>query len=118
MLVRFSGVNADDYSKSWDIYYNDLMNNGGDFNTVLTQLARKLNEIGDEYYADLYLPTDLKAIESQAFSGLQSVRIFVPDSVNQIGDDAFDSNVTLIVVPDSYAEAWANENNISYISIN
>ena len=66
----------------------------------------------------LTLPGGLSIIESEAFAGLNQVDwIVIPATVTFIALDAFtDSNVTLVVPADSYAESWAIENGVDYIT--
>ena len=45
VAIRFGGSWAGDASKVWDIGYNELMENGGDFNAVLQDLAKQVNAI-------------------------------------------------------------------------
>ena len=69
--------------------------------------------------ANISLPNGVTNIEDDAFedcSNLESVNI--PSTVMAIGRYAFEgcNNVTLKVVPGSYAERFAIENNIKYVS--
>ena len=45
VAVRFGGGWADDASKVWDVGYNDLVDNGGDFDGVLQDIASQVNAI-------------------------------------------------------------------------
>ena len=58
----------------------------------------------------LILPRGLKKIESEAFLNTAAVEIDIPDSVEEIGENAFPSGVTLIVGEGTDAETWARNN--------
>ena len=64
---------------------------------------------------DLKLPSQLTAIESEAFAGIRNVVIEVPASVEQIGAEAFDESVTLYCMVGSAAEDYCKENGLNYI---
>lgn len=67
--------------------------------------------------AEVSLPWGMETLGDHAFSGCESLRIAVlPFSITSIGESAFHScdNVTLIVDPDSYAEQYAIEQELSY----
>ena len=49
VAVRFGGAFADDASKVWDVGYNTLVDEGGDFEEVLTDLAEQVNYIIEDY---------------------------------------------------------------------
>ena len=66
----------------------------------------------------LTLPTFLKTIESQAFAELHEVDlIIIPGSVTSISDDAFlKTDAVLSVVKGTYAESWADEHDMTYVT--
>lgn len=67
--------------------------------------------------AEVSLPWGMETLGDHAFSGCANLRIAVlPFSITSIGESAFHScdNVTLIVDPDSYAEQYAIEQELSY----
>jgi len=79
--------------------------------------------------SDIILPTSLTSIGSYAFWATNIERIFVPSSVTQIQEEAFQSSsetygyfnishtspaITLVVERDSYAAQYALENNYRY----
>ena len=100
-----------------DIYYhgteaewNAISNSG------LSTASRTVHFLGaTTIIADLVLPRSLTEIGSEAFAGVSYKRIKVPGTVNRIADDAFESDVTLIVEAGTYAENWAREHGISFI---
>ena len=81
---------------------------------VCTQCEQTLR---DESARILVLPAAVTTIGSKAFKNLSSVDIIViPESVTSIAPDAFaGSEVTLLVVPGSYADVWAFENDVQRI---
>jgi hypothetical protein len=68
------------------------------------------------YDKTLTLPTDLKTIDSESFSGLtQGVNVVVPNTVTHIEGDAFDgSSVVIIAEPGGYVEEFCNEHGIPF----
>lgn len=74
-------------------------------------------ETGAVAIADFVLPASLTAIESQAFAGVKATIIYVPENVQSIAADAFDSAVTLIVKADSDAQSAAQAGNLHYIAV-
>ncbi len=64
---------------------------------------------------DLVLPAGTTVIGSEAFAGMGARVILVPETVQEIADDAFDTGVTLIVAAGSPAEAWAREHLVRFI---
>lgn len=63
------------------------------------------------------MPEGVEAIDARAFSFCTKLlSVALPDSVTQIGNDAFEGhvNLTLVVGRDSYAEQYARENDIKY----
>lgn len=65
--------------------------------------------------ADLRLPAQLTAIDSEAFAGITDMVIDVPDSVAQIADGAFDPSVTLYCSMGSAAEKYCAQNGLKCI---
>ncbi len=64
----------------------------------------------------LSLPTGLTTIESEAFVDLPGVStVYIPASVTDIADDAFDEGKTIKAPVGSYAITWAINHNFSYI---
>ena len=93
-----------------------------------------------ETRAGFVMPSSLTIIETEAFEGTAAVTvtlqnrtvsigdgafanaislrsIYIPDSVEYIGKHAFDGvpNLTIRGEKDSYASAWARENNVAFI---
>lgn len=66
----------------------------------------KFREYQQTIEPDLVLPGNLTKIGAQAFAGVTNVVIRVPESVNEIGDAAFDSGVTILCPAGSYAESY------------
>ena len=68
------------------------------------------------YEKTLTLPSGLKRIDSESFSGLtQGVNIVVPDTVTHIEEDAFEgSSVVIIAEPEGYVEEFCNEHGIPF----
>ena len=61
-----------------------------------------------EVVPDLVLPSSLKAIESQAFKGIPAYSVvYVPETVTQIADDAFDPQTVILSPENSPASKWA-----------
>ncbi len=57
------------------------------------------------------IPNSVTTIGDSAFSGCSDlVNVTIPESVTSIGISVFDSNITLKVSLDSYAERWCREN--------
>lgn len=86
-------------------------------------LPETLRTIGNSAFtnctgiAEISLPWGMETLGDHAFSGCTNLRIAVlPFSIASIGESAFHScdNVTLIVDPDSYAEQYAIEQELSY----
>lgn len=63
----------------------------------------------------LILPRGLKKIESEAFLNTAADEIDIPDSVEEIGENAFPSGVTLIVGEGTDAETWARNNGYTHV---
>ena len=93
------------------------------------------------YKPDFVLPADLTVIEESAFEGIDARTVYIPDncisigayafrnsSVEQIripanceiGDEVFAGckNVTVLGIPGSYAETYAQENGLGFIETN
>ena len=66
---------------------------------------------------DFVLPANLTVIESGAFKGIRANVIYIPESVEQIAADAFDSGVILAGVAGSAAQDYASENGYEFIAI-
>ena len=66
----------------------------------------------------LILPKAIETIESRAFADLEGYfLIFVPEGVKAIADDAFSgSSVILKTAVGSWAETWAEEHGVPYLS--
>jgi len=86
-----------------------------------------VTSIGDKAFhsckslREIIIPDGITSIGKETFflcHGLTQVTI--PDSVTFIGDHAFFKceNLTFVVNPDSYAETYAQENNIPYVYAN
>ena len=68
------------------------------------------------------IPNSVISIEDEAFGGCKNLKsVIIPGSVTTIGEDVFwgcTKLESLIGVPGSYAEKWAEENNIPFITQN
>ncbi|MBR4234834.1 MAG: hypothetical protein IKR85_02080 [Clostridia bacterium] len=60
------------------------------------------------------LPTALKRIERNAFTGTDAGAVQIPGGVDYIAQDAFSPGTVLVVTPCSYAESWAAENGFTF----
>ena len=62
------------------------------------------------------LPSYVKRIESEAFSGIQANEIVIPDSIEFIAEDAFEnSGITTIISSCEYCQQYALNHNLIYI---
>ena len=70
-----------------------------------------------DFSSVLTLPESLTAIRAEALSGLDSAEaVWIPASVGEIADDAFDNSAIVIIAPaDSYAIQWAENHDVPYI---
>ena len=69
---------------------------------------------------NIIIPNKVKKIGSQAFEICSNLkRITIPNTVEEIGDYAFSDcpNLTIYGYTDSYAETYASEQNIPFVSI-
>ena len=96
--VYFTGTQA-----QWDAMSVE------DFNDPLTEATFHLGILRE---ADVDLPEDLRAIESQAFADLEGgLLVRFPEGVESIADDAFppaggEAPIEFIAPSGSYAESW------------
>lgn len=67
------------------------------------------------YAKNLTLPKALTSIESAAFKGIKAVNIVLPDKVESIADDAFESFVLLVGPRGGYAEEYARNHSLPYM---
>lgn len=68
--------------------------------------------------SSVIIPNTCKTIESKAFVNPNvSLRVFIPDSVTEIADDAFDGNKAVYIYSDTecYAKQYAEEHNFTFI---
>ena len=76
-----------------------------------------VEEIGNEAFnsceMNVELPDSLKKICANAF-GVFLNEIIIPQSVNEIEEDAFSKDCTLKVVKNSYAHKWAKKHKIKF----
>ncbi len=106
-----------------DMWYEPVE---GEADTVLTvdveeKLAIYSCEVSDDkdYFEisfmvlvpDFTLPFGLTAIESEAFAGIYNAIVWVPSSVTEIADNAFEKSVYVFGEPGSYAEQYAGQHN-------
>ena len=97
-----------------DVYYSGTEEDWNaieieDNNTALTDAAIHFRPV-----PDLVLPDQLTVIESKAFNGIaEGVIVYVPGTVTEIADDAFDSGVIITTPAGSFAATWAKKNNIT-----
>lgn len=62
----------------------------------------------------------LQTIGARAFANCPSLtRVYIPETVTSIADDAFGDTTSLIVygVPDSVAQSWAAEHNLLFLHL-
>lgn len=80
--------------------------------------------LGENTFADktsvtsVILPNTVETIDGGCFGGCEKLaKIIIPQSVTSIAQDAFEGceNLTIYCYADSYAKAYAEENNIPYI---
>lgn len=62
---------------------------------------------GSAQISDVIMPADLKHIGDRAFWGCDITRIEVPDSVTEIGENAFPAGTVIASASDAYAREWA-----------
>ena len=109
-----SSVTATAYYPAANITWTEdfLQNYGGN----ITWVAYSSSDLPLYNNTTLMLPSNLKTIESESFSGLtQGVNIVVPDTVTHIENDAFEgSSVIIISVPGGYVEEFCNEHGIPF----
>ena len=82
-----------------------------------------LKTIGDEAFSgtavkSVVLPDSVESIGARAFANNDALKtVYIPASVNYIGDQAFEgsSHTMIQAAEDSYAAAWARENNIACV---
>lgn len=62
------------------------------------------------------LPENLRRIESGSFLGVEVKELYIPQSVEYIAPDAFDSlrGATLFIPRNSYAQHWCDSNGLDY----
>ena len=78
----------------------------------------------DREAAEIHIPAmyngvPVRKIGFGAFQGCRGLeRVFLPQSVNEIGNDAFwcSNDITIYAPAGSYAETYAKENNISFVA--
>ncbi|MGN0793487.1 MAG: leucine-rich repeat domain-containing protein [Aristaeellaceae bacterium] len=94
------------------------------FSLTSITLSNSVTNIGDVAFGGCHsltsitLPDSVTSIGDRAFSWCISLTsITLPDSLTSIGDDAFSwcPNLTLTVPRGSYAEQYAQRNNLTYI---
>ena len=67
----------------------------------------------------LFLPSSLQRIESQAFALVDATKVFIPDSVIFIAEDAFyNSSIRTILSTSSYAKEYATLHDLEFIQYN
>ena len=96
-------------------------------NLVSVILPEGLNTIGNSAFnscsslTKITIPDGVSLIESSAFSNCKSLTtVVIPESVTSIGSGAFyhhSSNLRIYGYPGSYAQTYANNNNIIFINI-
>ena len=102
-----------------------LSKDSTDTNTIY--IPSGVETIGDSAFSrctsitEITIPSSVTTIESFAFSGCEKLsKITIPENVSSIGKDAFSRcpELTIYGVTGSYAETYANENNIPFIDPN
>ena len=78
----------------------------------------KFREYKKTIEPDLILPKNLVSIGDNAFSGITDIIISVPETVNTIGSNPFESQVTILCPPGSYAETYLKSNGYTVITEN
>ena len=96
-------------------------------NLVSVILPEDLNTIGNSAFnscsslTKITVPNGVSSIGSSAFSNCKSLTtVVIPESVTSIGSGAFSyhsSNLRIYGYPGSYAQTYANNNNIIFINI-
>ena len=82
-----------------------------------------LKTIGDEAFyganvgETLLVPNGVERIGARAFAGTGLQLVSLPETIREIGPDAFDKDTGFEVLPGSYAESWAADNGYGYIEI-
>lgn len=72
---------------------------------------------GCKNLSEIVIPGSCEEIGDRAFSMCENLgAVYIPSSVRKMGEGVFDDspNVRLCLEQDSYAEAWAKENGVSY----
>lgn len=87
--------------------------------TNLTELPKELFYRCDNL-ENVILPEGLKVISKDDFSDCLLSRIYIPNSVTTIEEDAFEKCENVVVIycnANSYAKQYAEEHNISYVEL-
>lgn len=67
---------------------------------------------------DIYMSEGLISIGPYAFASNKSLqKMIIPSSVREIGENAFPDDTLILVYKNSYAEAYCQENEVSYVCI-
>ncbi len=74
-----------------------------------TQIVEAQAFSGDASVTEVILPSRLRRIETQAFTGTSLRAVTLPASLEYIADDAFDPAVAFRVTSGSYAAQWAQD---------
>ncbi len=64
----------------------------------------------------LRLPTGVKSIEAEAFSGVKAQAVIISENVERIADDAI-TDMIIIGIPGSTAETYAKDKGLRFISL-
>lgn len=65
----------------------------------------------------LLVPNGVERIGARAFAGTGLQLVSLPETIREIGPDAFDKDTGFEVLPGSYAANWARDNGYGYIEI-
>ena len=111
---QFYGVNAEAYYPAANETWTEDVKQ--DYQGNIVWIGYEGDPDIPVYSGTLRIPAGIAAIESQAFADLpQGNNVIIPDSVVSIADDAFEnSKVVIVGSSDSYAEQYANKNNLPF----
>ena len=73
---------------------------------------------GLPHIIDLFLPASTKTINAEAFQYISAKSVLIPETVKDIGANAFNPGTVIYGKGGSYAENWANQNGYTFIRIN
>ncbi len=88
-----------------------------DYDGITRYYVSGIPHMIDMSMIDIVIPKNTTQIDAEAFAGISGITVFIPETVQSIGSNAFESGSIIYGRKGSYAESWANLCGFMFVAV-